>query len=61
MTTHPRDELAAKAQTHLDGGGMDCGSGLLLLLTRRMRDLGPGQGLLVRTEDASVPSDLLDW
>ncbi len=61
MTTHPRDELAAKAHTHLDGGGMDCGSGLLLLLTRRMRDLGPGQGLLVRTEDASVPSDLLDW
>ena len=61
LTTRSRDELAAKAQSHLDGGGMDCGSGLLLMLTRRMRELGPGEGLLVRTEDASVPLDLLDW
>lgn len=53
--------LDAIAAAHLDGGSMDCGSGLLLLLTRRMRDIGPGDGLLVRTEDASVPPDLVDW
>ncbi len=52
------DRIAA---ARLDGGSMDCGSGLLLLLTRRMRELEPGDGLLVRTEDASVPADLVDW
>lgn len=61
MTTHPHADLVAAADANLDGGGMDCGSGLLLLLTRRMRELDPGQGLLVRTEEASVPPDLLDW
>ncbi len=53
--------LDSIAAAHLDGGSMDCGSGLLLLLTRRMRELEAGDGLLVRTEDASVPPDLIDW
>ena len=53
--------LEQLAADRLDGGGMDCGSGLLLLLSRRMRSLEPGAGLLVRTEDASVPADLVDW
>ncbi|MBK9102859.1 MAG: radical SAM protein [Austwickia sp.] len=53
--------LTGMAHARLDGGSMDCGSGLLLLLTRRIRDVPPGQSLLVRTQDATVPADLLDW
>ena len=33
--------LERLAADRLDGGGMDCGSGLLLLLSRRMRSLEP--------------------
>jgi len=40
---------------------MDCGSGLLLLLTRTIRRIEVGQVLLVHTAEPSVPPDLLDW
>lgn len=40
---------------------MDCGSGLLLLLMRTIRGIDPGQVLLVRTQEPSVPPDLDDW
>jgi TusA-related sulfurtransferase len=50
-----------KPDAELDGGDMDCGSGLLLLLTRRMREIEPGQSLLVHTQERSVPPDLDDW
>lgn len=49
------------ADRQLDAGTMDCGSGLLLLLTRTIRQLEPGQTLTVRTEEPSVPPDLTDW
>lgn len=58
---HSVEELEGGAVAAVDGGSMDCGSGLLLLLTRHMRAIAPGQSLLVRTEDASVPADLEDW
>ncbi|URM98202.1 radical SAM protein [Actinomadura madurae] len=45
----------------IDGGDMDCGSGLLLLITRAMRRLGPGQVLGVRSAEASVVADLPAW
>ncbi|MGI8522436.1 MAG: radical SAM protein [Nocardioides sp.] len=45
----------------LQGGAMDCGSGLLLLLMRSIGRLEVGQVLLVHTEEPSVPPDLLDW
>ena len=44
-----------------DGGAMDCGSGLLLLLTRNLRGVSAGEVLAVRTEEPSVPPDLHDW
>ena len=44
-----------------DGGTMDCGSGLLLLLTRNLRTVSDGDVLAVRTQEPSVPPDLLDW
>lgn len=45
----------------VDGGEMDCGSGLLLLITRAMRRLEPGQLLGVRSAEASVAVDLPVW
>ncbi|PZS28940.1 MAG: radical SAM protein [Pseudonocardiales bacterium] len=45
----------------LHGGTMDCGSGLLLLLMRRIGQIDAGQVLLVHTEEPSVPPDLADW
>lgn len=40
---------------------MDCGSGLLLLLTRSIRRIGAGEDLLVHTRERTVPPDLKDW
>lgn len=49
--------VAAEVQ----GGSMDCGSGLLLMLTRAIRQIEFGQLLLVHTEEPSVPPDLHEW
>jgi len=59
MSTAPFPTEVAAAE--LDGGTMDCGSGLLLLLTRTIRGIDAGQLLLVRTQEPSVPPDLTDW
>ncbi len=40
---------------------MDCGSGLLLLITRAMRRLGSGQVLGIRSAEPSVVVDLPIW
>lgn len=45
----------------VDGGEMDCGSGLLLLITRAMRRLEDGQLLGVRSAESSVVTDLPVW
>ena len=45
----------------VDGGEMDCGSGLLLLITRAMRRLGRGDLLAIRSAEASVDVDLPVW
>lgn len=45
----------------VDGGDMDCGSGLLLLITRAMRRLDAGQLLGVRSAESSVVTDLPVW
>jgi uncharacterized Fe-S cluster-containing radical SAM superfamily protein/TusA-related sulfurtransferase len=45
----------------VDGGDMDCGSGLLLLITRAMRRLDPGQVLGIRSAEPSVAVDLPAW
>ncbi|MEO5853963.1 MAG: hypothetical protein ABIQ15_15760, partial [Nocardioides sp.] len=45
----------------IDGGEMDCGSGLLLLITRAMRRLEEGQLLGVRSAESSVTVDLPIW
>lgn len=45
----------------IDGGDMDCGSGLLLLITRSMRRLDAGGSLGIRSEEPSVTVDLPVW
>lgn len=47
--------------TLVDGGEMDCGSGLLLLITRAMRRLGEGDLLGIRSAEPSVVVDLPVW
>jgi len=45
----------------LDGGSLDCGSGLLLLIRRHIDPLEPGQLLEVRSTESSVEEDLPAW
>ncbi len=45
----------------IDGGDMDCGSGLLLLITRAMRRLDDGALLAIRSAEPSVVDDLPAW
>ncbi|MEO6512680.1 MAG: radical SAM protein [Nocardioides sp.] len=52
---------AGEVAVLIDGGAMDCGSGLLLLITRAMRRLETGEVLGVRSEDSSVLIDLPVW
>jgi len=44
-----------------DGGDMDCGSGLLLAITSRMRRIDEGAVLLLHTRERSVLADLPAW
>ena len=53
--------MAQMPAAEIDGGSMDCGSGLLLMVTRGIRGVGPGEVLAVRTEERSVVVDLPAW
>lgn len=44
-----------------DGGDMDCGSGLLLAITSRMRRIDEDAVLLLHTRERSVLADLPAW
>lgn len=44
-----------------DGGDLDCGSGLLLIIRRAMEPLGAGNVLEVRSREISVREDLPAW
>ena len=44
-----------------DGGDLDCGSGLLLIIRSAMRPLPPGGHLLVKSRERSVQEDLPAW
>jgi 5-methyltetrahydropteroyltriglutamate--homocysteine methyltransferase len=44
-----------------DGGSMDCGNGLLLLIRRHLDPLEPGGLLEIRSTDLSVEEDLPAW
>jgi len=44
-----------------DGGDLDCGSGLLLQIRRRIDLLDPGQLLEIHSTEPSVAEDLPAW
>ena len=44
-----------------DGGDLDCGSGLLLIIKKAMDPLSDGEILEVRSRERSVPDDLPAW
>ena len=48
-------------KTSFDGGDLDCGSGLLLLIRQHIDPLAPGELLEVRSSEASVTEDLPAW
>ena len=53
---HPFD-----SHVQFDGGSLDCGNGLLLLIRKHIDPLRPGQFLEVRSTDATVEDDLPSW
>ena len=44
-----------------DGGDLDCGSGLLLIIRNAMQPLGAGGVLEVRSRESTVKEDLPAW
>ncbi len=54
-----RHSLAPDAS--FDGGDLDCGNGLLLLIRRHIDPLEAGQLLEIRSSEASVEEDLAAW
>lgn len=55
-----RDELPAPDAT-CDGGELDCGSGLLLIIRKAMEPLTAGGVLEVQSRESSVREDLPAW
>lgn len=49
------------AKVSFDGGDLDCGSGLLLLIRQHIDPLSPGELLEVRSSEISVGEDLPAW
>ena len=56
VARHPHAPDAA-----FDGGDLDCGNGLLLLIRRHIDPLRPGQLLEIRSTETSVEEDLPAW
>lgn len=49
------------ARATCDGGDLDCGSGLLLIIRSAMAPLAAGETLLVKSREISVREDLPAW
>ena len=54
-------ESNLRADATCDGGDLDCGSGLLLIIRNAMLPLPPGGVLEVRSREISVKEDLPAW
>lgn len=59
-TTGQKDALPAPDAV-VDGGDLDCGNGLLLIIRKAIDPLQPGQVLEVRSREPSVAVDLPAW
>jgi 5-methyltetrahydropteroyltriglutamate--homocysteine methyltransferase len=59
--TEPSDQHAYSPAASFDGGDLDCGNGLLLLIRKHIDPLERGQLLEIRSTETSVESDLPAW
>ncbi|HRV82468.1 MAG: OsmC family protein [Planctomycetes bacterium] len=57
----PQPELPETVDAICEGGDLDCGSGLLLIIREAMAPLGGGGIMEVRSNDSSVGVDLPAW
>ena len=57
----PIDRHAHEPDASFDGGDLDCGGGLLLLIRRNIDPLEPGSLLEIRSTDSTVEVDLPAW
>lgn len=55
------DEHPFEADLSFDGGELDCGNGLLLMIRSHLDRLDPGQLLEIRSTETSVEEDLPAW
>ena len=59
MSSEPRHPY--QPQARFDGGSLDCGSGLLLLIRQHIDPLANGELLEIRSSESSVREDLPAW
>ncbi|MBI3933808.1 MAG: 5-methyltetrahydropteroyltriglutamate--homocysteine methyltransferase [Acidobacteria bacterium] len=57
----PTERHPYKPDSSFDGGGLNCGNGLLLLIRKHIDPLEKGQLLEIRSTEASVDEDLPSW
>jgi 5-methyltetrahydropteroyltriglutamate--homocysteine methyltransferase len=57
----PVDRHDQAADTSFDGGDLDCGNGLLLLIRKHIDPMARGQLLEIRSTEISVDEDLPAW
>lgn len=57
----PVTEHSQSPDSSFDGGDLDCGNGLLLLIREHLDKLHPGQLLEIKSIEVSVDSDLPAW
>ena len=58
---HPVDQHPFEPDARFDGGSLDCGNGLLLLIRKHIDPLAPGQLLEILSTEQSVEEDLPAW
>ena len=61
MALEPVDRHPLAADASFDGGDLDCGNGLLLLIRQHLDPLAPGQLLEFRSTEISVEEDFPAW
>ena len=58
---NPADQHAHEPDASFDGGDLDCGGGLLLLIRRHIDPLEPGRLLEILSTDSTVEVELPAW
>lgn len=61
MAENQEGRSSLKPDAGFDGGDLDCGNGLLLLIRRHIDPLARGQLLEIRSTESSVEQDLPAW